>query len=146
MSNNAFASKTVLIISLLLLFFGVYRVINDSRTYFWTPVSAEIIKYEVRCCSSRGESESVYVQYRYTHMNLEYTSENISLNYRDINIYGEMTFVQTKSRYFKVGQMLPAYVSGDQSVLEKGVGERVIFIFITSLVLYGLSKVYANRA
>ena len=144
--SNKDASKIVLMISMLLFLFASYRVINDSRTYFWTPVVAEIIQYDVRCCSSRGESESVYVQYRYEYMNAEYTSEYISLNPRDINHKGEVTFVKSKDRYYTVGQTLPAYVSGEQSVLEQGIGERVIFLFISSLFLLMLSKFYANRS
>lgn len=144
--SNKDASKIVLMISILLFLFASYRVTNDSRTYFWTPVVAEIIKYDVRCCSSRGESESVYVQYRYEYMNAEYTSEYISLNPRDINHKGEVSFVKSKDRYYTVGQTLPAYVSGEQSVLEQGIGERVIFLFISSLFLLMLSKFYANRS
>ena len=144
--SNKDASKIVLMISILLFLFASYRVTNDSRTYFWTPVVAEIIKYDVRCCSSRGESESVYVQYRYEYMNAEYTSEYTSLNPRDINHKGEVSFVKSKDRYYTVGQTLPAYVTGEQSVLEQGIGERVIFLFISSLFLLMLSKFYANRS
>jgi len=79
-------------------------------------------------------------------MNAEYTSEYISLNPRDINHKGEVSFVKSKDRYYTVGQTLPAYVSGEQSVLEQGIGERVIFLFISSLFLLMLSKFYGNRS
>lgn len=144
--TNRDSSKVLLVISLLLFTFGTYKIIQDTMTYFWTPVKAEIIQYEVRCCSSRGESESVYVKYEYSYLDKEYFSESISLNYRDINNKGEKSFVKTKKRIYKVGQELPAYISREKSVLEKGIDERVVIVFIFSLLIFLLSRFYSYRS
>lgn len=143
--NNKDGSNVVLIISVLLSIFGTYRIVQDSMTYFWEPVKAKIIKYDVRCCSSKGESESVYVQYEYRHENVDYISDSISLNYRDINNRGEKVFVKNKERTYVVGQKLSAYVYGKQSVLEKGISESTLYIFLTSIFFFILSRLFLYR-
>lgn len=135
MSNDD-AKKLILVLSVILFVWGFCRVVQDSQTYFWTPVTARVIQADVRCCSSKGEPESVYVKYEYDYLNVHYMSDSITLNYRDMNSAGEKLFVSTRDRNYSAGQTLTAYVSGNYSVLERGIEESAIYIFMASLFMF----------
>lgn len=140
MTKLKYFSILYLFVNIALLTISLYFLLIQYSAKNWEAVTAEIITVEPRCCHSRGEKESIYIQYKFVFEDEIRISDAISFSPLDINVYGEREFRVTSK--YKVGDKVVAYVSGSDSILELGVNSYVILLFLLSLgmFMYGIKK------
>jgi hypothetical protein len=140
MNKRKLSSVFFLLLNVVLLTISLYFLLIQYSAKNWETVAAEIIMVEPRCCRSRSEKKSIYIQYKFVFEDEIRISDAISFSPLDINVYGEREFRVTSK--YKVGDKVIAYVSGSDSILELGVNSYVILLFLLSLgmFMYGIKK------
>lgn len=134
------SSVFYLFVNIVLLTTSLYFLLTQYSAKNWETVVAEIITVEPRCCHSRGEKKTVFIQYQFMFEGEMRISDAMSFSPLDINVYGEREFRDTSK--YKVGDKVIAYVSDSDSILELGVNSYVILLFLLSMgmFIFGIKK------
>ncbi|MFT4924818.1 MAG: hypothetical protein ACI8WB_000902 [Phenylobacterium sp.] len=115
--------------------FNVYSIVNELRTYSWQPVMAKIVTVDHRCCQSRGQAQTLYVEYEFTYQGQKRRSDWVSLAPINTRNDGQHIFVPNSDRDFRVGDTVSAYANDTESVLEAGLTTSTMIFTVVAVGL-----------